>query len=99
MAEGNFAPKSRFLGNSIVSIMEGKTTLTFLTFPHEPYIITNPNVYARGVMFGKMYLEIGDAARISCESTGLFCEINFKVKVWHARLLLFRAFFQARTMR
>lgn len=68
--------------------MEGKTRLTFLTFPHEPYTITNPNVYARGVMFGRMYLEIGDVARISCESTGLFCEINFKVKVGHASLIL-----------
>jgi hypothetical protein len=78
---GNFKPKSKFLGNSVVSYMEGQTTINFLDFPGEEYIATNPNVYARGILVGPMYMELGDSVVLECAKTGFKAEILFKVKV------------------
>lgn len=87
IAEGNFCPKSKFLGNSVVSLMEGMTKLYFLDRPKEVYTITNPNIYARGIMFGKTFMELGDRAIIKCAERGLECEVSFKFKVWHNGML------------
>lgn len=78
---GNFRPKSRFLGNSVVSQMDGSGTLYFLNRPDEEYSITYPNIYARGILFGTMLMEIGDSVKIECKKTGLQAEIDFRVKV------------------
>jgi hypothetical protein len=48
--------------------------------PDEEYIITYPNIYARGILFGSMYMEMGDTATIKCAKTNLSCELEFKVK-------------------
>lgn len=79
--EGEFAPKSKFLGNSIVSLMEGRTVLYSKNRTDERYFITYPNAYARGILFGKMFIELGDQARINCPETGYLAEIDFHVKV------------------
>lgn len=78
---GNFSPKPKFLGNSIVSQMNGETRMYFLNLSNEEYVLTYPNIYARGLLFGTTFLEIGDNATIRCESSDLVAEINFKVKV------------------
>lgn len=61
--------------------MNGETRIYFLNYPTEEYILTYPNIYARGLLFGKTFLEIGDDSTIKCESSDLIAEINFKVKV------------------
>lgn len=44
--------------------------------------ITQPNMYARGILFGKMKYELGDHAQVRCPETGLEVDIEFKVKGW-----------------
>jgi hypothetical protein len=40
-----------------------------------------PNMYARGILFGKMVLEIGDTCIAKNEKHGLYCDLEFKTKV------------------
>lgn len=40
-----------------------------------------PDRYARGILFGKMVLELGDSSIVRNETTGLQCEVEFKTKV------------------
>lgn len=61
--------------------MNGETRMYFLNNSNEEYVLTYPNIYARGLLFGTTFLEIGDNATISWESLDLVAEINFKVKV------------------
>ncbi len=82
IAMGNFRPKSRFLGNSVVSIMKGSSHIFFTDRPGEEYCISNPNIYGRGILFGTMLMEIGDGASVTCEKSDLKAEIEFKTKVW-----------------
>jgi hypothetical protein len=77
---GNFKPKGRFLGNSVVSYLQGTSHLYFTNRPGEEYVITNPNVYARGILFGTMLMELGDNVSITCEQNDLMADIEFKVK-------------------
>lgn len=44
--------------------------------------ITQPNMYARGILFGKLKYELGDVAVVRCPETGLEAEVEFKVKGW-----------------
>lgn len=80
VAVGNFSPRPKFLGNSIVSVMNGYTQLHFISRPDEKYVFTYPNIYARGLFFGKMFLELGDDAAVECEQLDLIAEVSFKVK-------------------
>ena len=61
--------------------MNGLNHIVFLNYPNEKYSLTMPNFYARGILFGKMYVELGDKITISCPTTDLTCDIDFKVKV------------------
>jgi hypothetical protein len=61
--------------------MNGRNVITFTHLNDEDYIVTMPNFYARGVLFGKMYIEIGDQVCVSCPKNDLICEIDFKIKV------------------
>jgi len=45
-----------------------------------------PNMYARGILFGKMVLELGDTCVVKNERHGLVCDLEFKTKV---RVLVF----------
>lgn len=63
--DGVVVPKSKFLGNSSAAMMEGLTVLQFLDIKDangkpEKYTLSQPNVYARGILFGKMRIELGD---------------------------------------
>lgn len=40
-----------------------------------------PNMYARGILFGKMVLELGDTCNAKNEKTGMSSDIEFKTKV------------------
>lgn len=53
--------------------------LTFSRFLE--YVITMPNMYARGILFGKMVLELGDTCIAKNEKHGLYCDLEFKTKV------------------
>ncbi|KAI9592505.1 hypothetical protein BDF19DRAFT_451373 [Syncephalis fuscata] len=77
---GQIYPKSKFLGNSVASIMHGGSTVEFTNRPREIYTIGMPNIYARGILFGTMVMELGDTAVVRCEKTDLVCEIEFKTK-------------------
>ena len=45
------------------------------------YVISMPNMYARGILWGKMFLELGDSCTAKNEATGHYAEIQFKTKV------------------
>ncbi|TPX57491.1 hypothetical protein SpCBS45565_g08191 [Spizellomyces sp. 'palustris'] len=78
---GDIRPKSKFLGNSAATIMQGTSTITFpKRWPGEEYIVTLPNMYARGILFGTMYIELGDTVTIKCPKNDLIAEIEFQTK-------------------
>jgi len=52
---GELRPKSKFLGNSAATIMEGTSKVILLDRPEDKeYVISMPNMYARGILFGKV---------------------------------------------
>ncbi|KAG0329716.1 hypothetical protein BG000_011967 [Podila horticola] len=77
---GDLLPKSKFLGNSAATLMQGEIKVSFTNRPGEDYIITMPNVYARGILFGTMLMELGDVASVKCAKLDLICSLEFKVK-------------------
>lgn len=44
--------------------------------------ITQPNMYARGILFGKMKYELGDHSFVRCPELGLEADLEFKTKGW-----------------
>ncbi|KHJ33198.1 putative oxysterol-binding protein [Erysiphe necator] len=82
--DGCLKPRSKFLGNSAASLMEGIAVLRFLnrggSFKKESYIVTQPNMYARGIIFGKLKFELGDHSFVRCPEHGLSADIEFKTK-------------------
>ncbi|KAF9184325.1 hypothetical protein BGZ51_003395 [Haplosporangium sp. Z 767] len=77
---GDLLPKSKFLGNSAATLMQGEIIVSFTNRPGEDYVITMPNVYARGILFGTMLMELGDVAAVKCPKLDLVCTLEFKVK-------------------
>jgi hypothetical protein len=84
--DGTLKPRSKFLGNSAASMMEG---IAFLTLSNrgqegkgERYILTQPNMYARGILWGKMKYELGDHSFVKCPELDLTADIEFKTKGW-----------------
>lgn len=45
-------------------------------------ILTQPNMYARGILFGKMKYELGDHSFVRCPELDLIADIDFKTKGW-----------------
>ncbi|KAK2065849.1 oxysterol-binding protein [Colletotrichum caudatum] len=85
--DGTLKPRSKFLGNSAASMMEGTAVLTLLNrgkdkAKGERYILTQPNMYARGILFGKMKYELGDHSFVRCPELDLIADIEFKTKGW-----------------
>jgi hypothetical protein len=82
--DGCLKPRSKFLGNSAASMMEGIAVLRLLNRGQNPkgesYIVTQPNMYARGILFGKMKYELGDHSYVRCPELGLSADIQFKTK-------------------
>lgn len=86
---GELRPKSRFLGNSAATLMGGQSRVVLLGRSNasgaqetngEEYVIGMPNMYARGILFGKLQLELGDTSSIECPSTGVAASVEFKTK-------------------
>jgi hypothetical protein len=79
--EGEIRPKSKFLGNSAAVNLCGGSRLSFpVVWPGEQYHITMPSIYARGILFGSLYMEIGDVVTVRCPKNDLIAEIEFLVK-------------------
>lgn len=76
---GWYYPRSKFLGNSMVSQAEGVLHV-HLPWLKERYVCTWPSLYARGILFGSMLMEMGGKTVIECKETGLITEIEFKTK-------------------
>ncbi|WFD02958.1 hypothetical protein MOBT1_001647 [Malassezia obtusa] len=78
---GDLRPKSKFLGNSAATLMGGQISAVMLNRPEDgTYRITMPNMYARGIMFGRMVLELGDTSEVQNKNNDLTCDVDFKVK-------------------
>ncbi|KAJ5960002.1 uncharacterized protein N7479_007152 [Penicillium vulpinum] len=82
--DGTLKPHSKFLGNSAASVMEGIAILRLMNHGDkekgERYILTQPNMYARGILFGKMKYELGDHSYVRCPENHLVADIEFKTK-------------------
>ncbi|MCJ1311047.1 Oxysterol-binding protein- protein 8 [Agyrium rufum] len=82
--DGTLKPRSKFLGNSAASMMEGIAILRFMnrgtSKGGEKYFLTQPNMYARGILFGKMKYELGDHSFVKCPELHLTADIEFKTK-------------------
>ncbi|KAH9971238.1 Oxysterol-binding protein [Lactifluus volemus] len=78
---GELRPKSKFLGNSVSTTMEGENRVTLMGHPEDgEYVVTMPNMYARGILFGKMVLELGDTCTARNDAHDLQADIEFKTK-------------------
>ncbi|KAI8826157.1 uncharacterized protein EV422DRAFT_491688 [Fimicolochytrium jonesii] len=78
---GHVRPASKFLGNSAATLMRGTHHVQFKrSWPGEEYTVTLPNVYARGILFGSMYLELGDSVVLKCPKNDLVADIDFQTK-------------------
>ncbi|KAG8833136.1 hypothetical protein FRC17_011256 [Serendipita sp. 399] len=61
--------------------MEGENRVYLLGRPNDgAYSLGFPNMYARGILFGSMILELGDTCLAVNENTGMACSVEFKVK-------------------
>ncbi|XP_017341249.1 oxysterol-binding protein-related protein 5 isoform X1 [Ictalurus punctatus] len=76
---GSILAKSKFYGNSLSAILDGKARLLFLTRDEE-YVITMPYAHCKGILYGTMSLELGGKITIECEKTNYSSELEFKLK-------------------
>ncbi|XP_036399421.1 oxysterol-binding protein-related protein 5-like isoform X1 [Megalops cyprinoides] len=76
---GSILAKSKFYGNSLSAILDGKARLVFLARDEE-YVITMPYAHCKGILYGTMTLELGGKITIDCEKTKCFAELEFKLK-------------------
>lgn len=77
--DGTIVPRSKFLGNLSAAIMEGWGQVN-LGSHDEIYMMNQPNVYCRGILFGKLRYELGDNMIVKCPKLNLQAKIEFKVK-------------------
>ncbi|XP_053305359.1 oxysterol-binding protein-related protein 5 [Spea bombifrons] len=76
---GSILARSKFYGNSLSAILDGRARLTFLT-REEEYIITMPYAHCKGLLYGTMTMELGGKVTIDCQKTGHSTELEFKLK-------------------
>lgn len=76
---GSILAKSKFYGNSLSAILDGKARLLFLSRDEE-YVITMPYAHCKGIIYGTMTLELGGKVTIECEKTKCLTELEFKLK-------------------
>lgn len=62
------------------SVAEGTVRIWFTKRDNELYTASWPNVYARGIIYGRLLMEYGGKTSIVCEQTGLAADIEFKTK-------------------
>ncbi|XP_043779934.1 oxysterol-binding protein-related protein 5 isoform X1 [Cervus elaphus] len=76
---GSITAKSRFYGNSLSALLDGKATLTFLNRA-EDYSLTMPYAHCKGILYGTMTMELGGRVTIECQKNSLHAELEFKLK-------------------
>ncbi|XP_011240326.1 oxysterol-binding protein-related protein 5 isoform X1 [Mus musculus] len=76
---GSITAKSKFYGNSLSALLDGKAKLTFLNRKEE-YTLTMPYAHCRGILYGTMTMELGGKVNIECEKNNLQAELDFKLK-------------------
>ncbi|XP_037694733.1 oxysterol-binding protein-related protein 5 isoform X3 [Choloepus didactylus] len=80
---GSITAKSRFYGNSLSALLDGKATLSFLSRA-EDYTITMPYAHCKGILYGTMTMELGGKVTVECEKNRLHAELEFKLKPFFA---------------
>ncbi|KAM5224814.1 oxysterol-binding protein-related protein 5 isoform 3-T4 [Hipposideros larvatus] len=76
---GSITAKSRFYGNSLSALLDGKATLTFLNRA-EDYTLSMPYAHCKGILYGTMTMELGGRVTIQCSQNNLQAELEFKLK-------------------
>ncbi|XP_025212792.1 oxysterol-binding protein-related protein 5 isoform X4 [Theropithecus gelada] len=76
---GSITAKSRFYGNSLSALLDGKATLTFLNRA-EDYTLTMPYAHCKGILYGTMTMELGGKVTIECAKSNFQAELEFKLK-------------------
>lgn len=76
---GSILAKSKYYGNSLSAILDGRARLLFLGRDEE-YVITMPYAHCKGILYGTMTLELGGKITIDCEKTKCSAELEFKLK-------------------
>jgi len=76
---GSILFRTKFMGTSVGSILDGYFILNILPFGEE-YHITFPSAYAKGFLFGTLTMELSGNVAIQCRKTGYSAEIDFKSK-------------------
>lgn len=78
---GHSEMKSKFLGNSVVAQMDDSTKVNF-EVPNigESYEFNFPNMYGRGILVGRLVMEIAGTVNIKCKKTGVTAKIEFLEK-------------------
>jgi hypothetical protein len=87
----------KFYGNSVASLLEGSFRIILTDRPGEEYVVTFPNMYARGILIGTMVYEVSDPCKVTCAKHGFSAEIEFKSKVWKAFFFFFFFSFSIQT--
>ncbi|CAF2906428.1 unnamed protein product [Rotaria sp. Silwood2] len=77
--QGSILARSKFYGNSLSAILDGTARLTLLN-RGEDYIITMPYANCKGILIGKLTMELGGKVTIVCEKTRYSADIEFKLK-------------------
>ena len=78
--------RSKFYGNSVSAIMDGRVKLVLLnrtdaaTGRPEEYTITLPYANCKGILIGRLTMELGGKIQIECAHTGYSADIEFKLK-------------------
>src|SRR6267154_833312 len=49
-------------------------------FTCSEYVLTMPNMYARGILFGKMVLELGDTCTVRNDAQDFNADLEFKTR-------------------
>jgi len=60
--------------------LDGNARITLLN-KGEDYVITMPYANCKGILIGRLTMELGGKVTINCEKTGYSAEIDFKLKV------------------
>ncbi|XP_078076611.1 oxysterol-binding protein-related protein 5-like isoform X2 [Mustelus asterias] len=76
---GSILARSKFYGNSMSALLDGKARLWFLN-RQEEYIITMPYAHCKGLLYGTLTLEMGGKITIECEKSHYKAELEFKLK-------------------
>lgn len=76
---GTILARSKFYGNSVSAIMDGCVRINLLNRGEE-YVVTLPYANCKGILLGKMTMELGGKVKLECAKTGYSADIEFKLK-------------------